>query len=279
MVGRLALGFSLVAATDAHGFMISPVARQSGAPSFDQAGTLCPDNSCGWFSNQVAIRGNPTVCDRSLLTSKLWNQGVNTPCGKYDPFRTKPWRAPGSAPILSPCGVDGGQKGHTDGTKLAPKARTTWQRGSAVEVAQSVTANHGGGYAYRLCPVSESPTEACFQAHHLAFADHKTTVRFVDGSTKSIAATRTTIAGRQWTRNPIPKDTAFFPAPFPGGSGVHWSFSLVDRVAIPSDLPTGNYVVSWRWDCELTPQVWTNCGDVTIVDSAVDSTVDSTVAV
>lgn len=273
MVSRLVLCSSLVAMADAHGFMISPVARQSGAPSFDQAGTSCPDNSCGWFSNQVAIRGHATVCDRSLLTSALAKPGKNTPCGKYDPFLTKPWRAPGSAPILSPCGVSGGQKGHQDGTTLAPKERTVWQRGSTVEVAQSVTANHGGGYAYRLCPASNAPTEACFQSHHLAFADDETTVRFVDGKTRSIPATRTstgtTPAGSQWTRNPIPKDTTFFPAPFPGGQGIHWSFSLVDRVVIPSDLPTGNYVVSWRWDCELTPQVWANCGDVTIVDSAV----------
>merc|ERR1712039_46202 len=25
--------------------------------------------------------------------------------------------------------------------------------------------------------------------------------------------------------------------------------------------------LSWRWDCELTAQVWTNCGDVSIVAS------------
>jgi len=269
MAGRLGLCFSLASVADAHGFMIEPVARQQGAPSFAQAGTACRDNSCGWYTNSVAIVGRPTVCDRTLLTSKLWNEGVNTPCGKYDPFSTKPWRAPGTAPILSPCGVLGGSKGHADGNSLAPTARTVWQRGSVVELAQAVTANHGGGYAYRLCPASSSPTEACFQSHHLAFADDTTTVRFVDGSTKTIPATRTTIAGRQWTRNPIPKDTAFFPAPFSGGSGVSWSFSLVDRMVLPSDLAAGDYTVSWRWDCELTPQVWTNCGDVAIVDSMV----------
>ena len=25
------------------------------------------------------------------------------------------------------------------------------------------------------------------------------------------------------------------------------------------------YVLSWRWDCELTAQVWNACSDVTIV--------------
>ena len=39
---------------------------------------------------------------------------------------------------------------------------------------------------------------------------------------------------------------------------------LVDRVKIPAWLPAGDYVLSWRWDCEETAQIWTNCADVTI---------------
>lgn len=33
---------------------------------------------------------------------------------------------------------------------------------------------------------------------------------------------------------------------------------------IPADLPPGDYVVGWRWDCEQTPQIWHSCADVTV---------------
>ena len=99
-----------------------------------------------------------------------------------------------------------------------------------------------------------------------------TTVRFLDGSTKAIPARRTTVgtypAGSQWTKNPIPKSADFFAPPFPGGVDSHWHFSIIDKVVVPASLSPGKYVLSWRWDCEITPQVWTNCGDVTITGSS-----------
>ena len=39
---------------------------------------------------------------------------------------------------------------------------------------------------------------------------------------------------------------------------------IVDRVQIPSDLPEGDYVLGWRWDCEQSNQIWMSCSDVTI---------------
>lgn len=140
-----------------------------------------------------------------------------------------------------------------------------------MEVAFTSQANHGGGYAYRLCPSDVPATEACFQTHHLAFEGNTTTVRFLDGRTLEIPAVRTakgtTPAGSQWTRNPVPTNGEF-PKPFPTNfSGWGWDFSLMDRVMIPASLPLGQYVVSWRWDCELSPEIWTNCGDVVIVDA------------
>jgi hypothetical protein len=36
-------------------------------------------------------------------------------------------------------------------------------------------------------------------------------------------------------------------------------------VVIPKDLAAGDYVLGWRWDCEESTQVWSNCADVTIV--------------
>jgi hypothetical protein len=43
---------------------------------------------------------------------------------------------------------------------------------------------------------------------------------------------------------------------------------IVDRVVIPVDVPPGDYVLGWRWDCEQTPQVWSSCSDVTIKAAA-----------
>ena len=41
------------------------------------------------------------------------------------------------------------------------------------------------------------------------------------------------------------------------------NFSLVDTVRVPEGVE-GDYVVSWRWDAEQSPQVWTYCSVVTI---------------
>jgi len=111
--------------------------------------------------------------------------------------------------------------------------------------------------------------------------------------------------GSQWTRNPIPacagpEDSislgAFntpctepqFDPPvrdifgFGGGScgsslpGTEctperfeeqtFDFGVVDTAQVPN-LPEGKYVLSFRWDAEQTPQVWTSCADVTITES------------
>merc|ERR1711966_511078 len=94
---------------------------------------------------------------------------------------------------------------------------------------------------------------------------------YSNGSSFRIPARRTTNgttpAGSQWTRNPIPESEKYFPAPFAGGSGKgpDLPFQLVDDLQLPADLAIGDYVLSWRWDCEHTSQVWTYCGDVTIV--------------
>jgi hypothetical protein len=42
------------------------------------------------------------------------------------------------------------------------------------------------------------------------------------------------------------------------------AFSIVDKVIIPTNLPDGRYLLSWRWDCEQTYQIWQNCADIEI---------------
>lgn len=38
---------------------------------------------------------------------------------------------------------------------------------------------------------------------------------------------------------------------------------IEDSVVVP-DLPSGDYVVRWRWDVENSPQIWSGCGDIKI---------------
>merc|ERR1719321_1735126 len=104
----------------------------------------------------------PTITDKKLCTYPDF-------FGNYK-FQNTPWRAPGYSPVMSPCGIaGGGQTRHPengasipggsapqgfDGRNVPEGVTTEWARGSAPDVAWSIVANHGGGYAYRLCPKS-----------------------------------------------------------------------------------------------------------------------------
>jgi len=109
--------------------------------------------------------------------------------------------------------------------------------------------------------------------------------------------------GSQWRRNPIPACSGpyggslhsagcdkpqFEPTPLPGlygfglgrcGSGLpgkdcppeehqfwaeKFNFNMIDMVEVPTNLPDGDYVLSFRWDCEQTPQIWAICSDITL---------------
>jgi len=176
---------------------------------------------------------------------------------------------------------------------------TTWARGATVRVAWGMWANHGGGYSWRLCRNEPGVrvTEACFQQTPLNFSGTMSWLQHLNGSVYAIprvTVTRGTHpAGSQWARNPIPTcrdkhgfldacgpDGLEYPEPLPGlhGFGYHNStactdnscdkyhdYSIVDNVVIPRGIPPGDYLVSWRWDCEQTHQIWQNCADVAIV--------------
>ena len=175
---------------------------------------------------------------------------------------------------------------------------TNWTRGDVVEVAWSIIANHGGGYSYRLCKLPKEGgrkalTEECFQKTPLKFSGSKQWVQYGEDQTSRVEfeAVRTSEGtfpeGSQWTKNPIPacnglgggfddpnpctNGTQFSP-PGPGllGFGVHvgsgklFDFSIIDKVEIPKDLEPGKYVLSFRWDCEQTPQIWNTCSNINL---------------
>jgi hypothetical protein len=82
-----------------------------------------------------------------------------------------PWCAPGYAKVLSPCGLFAGgynQKA-VDMIDLDSTPVEVWRAGTEQNISWAITANHGGGYAYRLCRHGPDQTEECFQKGHLQF--------------------------------------------------------------------------------------------------------------
>ena len=57
------------------------------------------------------------------------------------------------------------------------------------------------------------------------------------------------------------------PPPFPTQANCtgDWSHNITmyDYLRVP-DLPAGDYVLGFRWDCETSAQVWQSCADVKI---------------
>lgn len=278
------------------------------------------------------------------LKARSWNPRNKSPKGDFTKYN--PWRSPGKAPVQNPCGVasgfHAGWKGaeipmvkdgpstfpaYMFGTELPPLKNYTkpvYKKGSNVTVSWGIAANHGGGYSYRLCPLSEKPTEACFQKYSMPFLNEETVIHYPDGSRADITIPSVTVTGdvvtpkgSTWKRNPVPAcncDLGFgcssskgsemtkpyeidpeaptkykshqcltglqFPAAWDDGYGDGGSclypvgstkpcdpfkFNMVDEVGIPDNAEPGDYLLSFRWDCEQTSQVWTQCADVTIV--------------
>lgn len=46
------------------------------------------------------------------------------------------------------------------------------------------------------------------------------------------------------------------------------NWHIKDRVRVPVELASGRYLLSWRWDCYMADQIWTNCADVEVVGSS-----------
>jgi hypothetical protein len=91
----------------------------------------------------------------------------------------------------------------------------TYTRGGTAEVVWQIRNNHGGGYAYRLCPLPEGNftdlTEECFQQHHLDFVQEEQAIVFPNGSLLKLTASQrtfvtegTTPPGSMWSMIPMP---------------------------------------------------------------------------
>jgi len=213
-----------------------------------------------------------------------------------------PWNSPGAAPIFGDgCGVNGGnpngcdnedfiygrccggnpRKGMSCGGYVGGKPAleyyeegffgsptlTTWKRGRTAEVYWKSGMKHRGGYAYRLCKVENGKvwrvTEKCFQNGHLKFAGKTTWIYYmpatedfsVDGwQAQDLITTTigTTPEGSEWAKIDLPKVK----------DDDDWA--IKNLVRVPKSLEPGEYVLSFRWDCQQTPQVWNSCANILV---------------
>lgn len=240
----------LVGSASGHGAMTLPATRMStslkkgGLCEGTDPTVPYQNETCFWFNEGCSIGCNSCSKDCSHVKSAFGfccpeqiqptNNDPRTRTfkdlfGKLDvAMRFNPWRAPGFAPVYDPCGLAGGMlpgeagkinpppPGVPQGMRgqdlpEVPALKMTWAAGSVQEVAWGINANHGGGYAYRLCPKvpGQNLTEECFQKHHLQFVGTVSWVHFGrSGNRSEIPAVRVTEGtkptGSSWTRNPIP---------------------------------------------------------------------------
>jgi len=233
-------------------------------------GTSECDNgqSCFWFSNGCtpgckACDGNGNrypnfdhcpneikdLKPSDLLLKEYWTGDPTWPEGtSYDIFKFNPWRAPGKAPVFDPCGMAGGRwteafnaaafnttkfakMGDLGSQVLRPRPTgTTWKRGRTAKTRWQLTANHGGGYIYRLCPADQPLTEACFQKTSLKWATASHVLRFANAS-QDMEINATDVkrgGGIGWRLNPFPnvrKDPCDYNVTAKDGPGHHCAWT------------------------------------------------------
>ena len=131
------------------------------------------------------------------------------------------------------------------------------------EVAWWVGANHGGGYSYRLCKLPEEGTEGlteeCFQDMTLRFVGNKQWIILHNDEYRTEVVAKRTREGTfppgfKWTKNPLNSRHS---------SEEHGH--VIDYVEVPSYLDHGRYVLSFRWDCQQSPQIWKVCANIDII--------------
>jgi len=302
MSHRFARAASLVTFVTGHGMMTLPASRNGG--TIGKAGVTNYNDeiwaTASWFTTSwdSDLVTTETNCDdkyATVITCKECSEDAQA--SHLNLCRKTPWRAPGVAKVVDPCGCSSGCVPGTQfaqdaahGTDLPKTQRTRWTAGGTAKVAFSSSINHGGGYAYRLCPAGAQQTEECFQNHHLEFVGGSSTLRWTNGQEREISAltlsSGTHPPNSQWRAIRIPGCGGWLPTygksgvdrcnppllseqgiQFPGGElnlETSWDFSIQDTVAVPN-LPSGDYTLSWRWDTEINSQVWQNCADIEIV--------------
>ena len=203
---------------------------------FNQGSTI----GCPKATGNSGYPTDPPDCkDHAKPTIKFSDKGLRTyaldAVYRLDDYtKYHPWRYPGSSPVLDPCGLAGGwfypgidfaggwsPPGVLQGAEgsRAPfnstlSTKTRWVAGSIAEVAWGITANHGGGYQYRICRNDGGDrNETCFQKTPLKFVGETQWIQFGHGMDRNnrTEIPAVTVTGDMvvpvnstWRRNPIP---------------------------------------------------------------------------
>lgn len=280
LVGLLAV--SSITGASAHGWMTHPLAELPNAVGYDIEKINSPTAAIvsAWYTHGTTCSsgGNPSTCpgEADIVAScgTLRYSNDDWTCGKTG--KDNVWNKSRGYP---PQWCDGRRY-------LGSRSQITWEAGKTAEIGWSIFANHEGIVGYRLCPReqvgqdsgNDGATEKCFQAHHLEFATDQTCVQCptsdgnatsdrkcfdaTDHTGKNGNVYRETIA-KQCTGAAQGPDFCNGKIDYPCTNQGVANFSLVDQVKVPN-LPEGVYVLSFRWDCKRTPQVWTNCAEIKI---------------
>mmetsp|Transcript_793 Transcript_793/g.931 ORF Transcript_793/g.931 Transcript_793/m.931 type:complete len:497 (-) Transcript_793:165-1655(-) len=100
----------------------------------------------------------------------------------------------------------------------------------------------------------------CESHDQTACATHDDVCEWAD--TKSLCYSKT-----QDTKD---ANTKAKPEGFDGGGTIvdheanQYDWIIVDKLIAPSEV--GRYILQWRWDNEQTPQIWTTCSDIKVVE-------------
>jgi len=195
------------------------------APHADKAGFRT--RYCNASFNSA---GAPVPMINATLPKVAWTMNMAAVEGSVnDSYKFNPWRAPGYAPVVDPCGQAGGKYKQTPmggdsayyttkyatmgdlGTQVLPEgpSMATWKAGSSVQVTWGMRYNHGGGYQYRIAPLSSDLTEKTFQKMPLEFDITKQVLVWNNGTRFPIegifVSEGTWPLGSTWARNPIPR--------------------------------------------------------------------------
>ena len=65
----------------------------------------------------------------------------------------------------------------------------------------------------------------------------------------------TTPGGSEWAKVNLPNKPS---------TDDYWAFK--DLVKVPTEIPPGDYVLSFRYDCLESPQIWNACANIKIMD-------------
>jgi len=232
---------------------LNPWNSPGSAPIIGGGCGIAGGNSFGCIGNpdnqEGRCCGGSWVWEKGLKTNK-WRQG----CGGY---------SGGSAAIYDYWRFqDFGQ------------LSTGWIRGSVVPVIWLTSAYHRGGYAYRLCGPLEKGKEwygvheQCFRDGHLSFhGDKKWQFKVSPGKDatnpdnwETHEAIKTNVGtnpeGSEWMMVTLDQENGM-------GESVQWA--IKDLVKVPESLKPGRYVLSFRWDCQQSPQVWFSCANIDII--------------